>query len=181
MFTGSQGFQPGPQNNSKTCPEVQQNRKCEGPASKTKTSCDDRYIRLTHLRDGGRTASATARHTLGMHGRPMSEQTVRNRLRDGGLRARSPYVGLVLSARRRQLRLAWARRHLRFTRADWGRVLFTDESRFNLRRSDGRSRVYRRTGERYSDVCVRERGQYGGGSVMVWAGISPKWFPSTKI
>ena len=27
-------------------------------------------------------------------------------------------------------------------------------------------------GERYNDVCVRERGQFGGGSVMVWAGIS---------
>ena len=27
-------------------------------------------------------------------------------------------------------------------------------------------------GERYYDVCVRERGPFGGGSVMVWAGIS---------
>ena len=77
-----------------------------------------------------------------------------------------------MSARHRELRLAWARRHLRFTRADWGRVLFTDESRFNLRRSDGPNRVYRRRGKRYNDVCVRERGQFGGGSVMVWAGIS---------
>ena len=32
--------------------------------------------------------------------------------------------------------------------------------------------MYRRRGERYNDVCVRERGQFGGGSVMVWTGIS---------
>ena len=27
-------------------------------------------------------------------------------------------------------------------------------------------------GERYSDVCVEESDRFGGGSVMVWAGIS---------
>jgi hypothetical protein len=142
------------------------------PKHRVTTLQQDRYIRLTHLHDKGRTASATARHTLEMHGGPISDQTVRNRLRDGGLHARRPYVGLGLSARHRQLRLAWTRRHLRFRCADWDRVLFTDESRFKLRRSDGRSPVYCRTGEHYSDVCVRERGQYGGGSVMVWEGIS---------
>jgi hypothetical protein len=30
----------------------------------------------------------------------------------------------------------------------------TDESRFHLDSSDGRSRVYRRVGERYADACV---------------------------
>lgn len=49
--------------------------------------------------------------------------------------------------------------------------LFSDESRFNLSRSDGRTRVYRRKGERYADCCVVERDRFGGGSVMVWAGI----------
>ena len=88
-----------------------------------------------------------------------------------GLRARRPYVETVLTDRHRQLRLQWARRHLRYTGADWARVLFTDESKFNLRRSDGRARVYRRRGERFSDNCVRERGQFGGGS-----GVE---FPST--
>ena len=53
-----------------------------------------------------------------------------------------------------------------------GSSSFTDESRFNLRRSDGRNRVYRRRGEYSNDVCVRERGQLGGGSIMVWAGIA---------
>ena len=77
-----------------------------------------------------------------------------------------------MSARHRQLMLAWARRYLRFALADWGRVLFTDESRFNLRRSDGRNRVFRRRVENYNDVYVRERGQFGDGSVMVWAGIT---------
>ena len=37
--------------------------------------------------------------------------------------------------------------------------------------SDGRSRVYRRVGERFHDSCVIERRPFGGGSVMVWGGI----------
>ena len=40
-----------------------------------------------------------------------------------------------------------------------------------LDNSDGRSRVYRRVGERFHDSCVIERRPFGGGSVMVWGGI----------
>ena len=89
-----------------------------------------------------------------------------------GLRARRPFVGLVLTGRHRRIWRQWARRHLRFTIADWANVAFTDESRFNLQKSDGRERIYRRLGERYSDNCVNERSHFGGGSVMVWGGIS---------
>jgi hypothetical protein len=54
----------------------------------------------------------------------------------------------------------------------WRRVFFTDESWFILFRPDGRRRVYRRRGERFADDCVLERDRFGGGSVMVWGGIS---------
>ena len=50
-------------------------------------------------------------------------------------------------------------------------MLFTDESRFCLNRSDGWIRVYRRRNERYA--CTLEQDRFGGGgSVMVWAGVS---------
>ena len=54
----------------------------------------------------------------------------------------------------------------------WRRVLFTDESRFTLYRADGRHCVYLRCGERFADACVVERDRFGGGSVMVWGGVS---------
>ena len=53
----------------------------------------------------------------------------------------------------------------------WQHILFSDESRFLLRLSDGRYRVYRRRGERFTDQCVYETDRFGGGKVMVWAGI----------
>jgi hypothetical protein len=42
---------------------------------------------------------------------------------------------------------------------------------FSLSFSDGRYRVYRRRGERFADQYVYESDRFGGGCVMVWAGI----------
>ena len=58
------------------------------------TPDQDRYIRLTHLRDRLRPATRTADETFGLHNRRISAQTVRNRLRENNLRARRPHRGL---------------------------------------------------------------------------------------
>ena len=46
-------------------------------------------------------------------------------------------------------------------------------ARFCLPRGDGRIRVYRRRNERYTEACTLDRDRFGGGgSVMVWGGVS---------
>ena len=50
--------------------------------------------------------------------------------------------------------------------------MFSDESRFCLRKIDGRMRVWRRRGERFDDRCIERVTPFGGGGVMVWGGIS---------
>jgi hypothetical protein len=50
--------------------------------------------------------------------------------------------------------------------------LFSDESKFNLKFSDGGVRIYRRRRERFADRCVKQTDRFGGGGVMVWGGIS---------
>ena len=142
------------------------------PRRRVTTRRQDRYIVLSHLRDRRMTAASTARRTIGIHNRPVSDDTIINRLREAGIRARRPMRVPVLLPRHRAARLAWAIRHLRFTRADWANVLFMDETKIKLNGSDGRLRVYRRTGERARDNCVLETQQFGGGSILVWAGIS---------
>ena len=102
----------------------------------------------------------------------MSVQTVRNRLHSAGLRAWRPYVGVPLSQRHRQARLAWTRQNSRWTNQQWATVLFTDESRFLLDMLDRRRRVWRRRGERYANCAIVEHDLYGGGSLIVWGGIS---------
>ena len=142
------------------------------PKHRVTTRQQDRNMIRSHLTNRTKTAVATASRIIGTHGRRISAQTVRNRLKAVGLRARRPYVGITISDRNRTRRLAWARRHVRTTRAGWANVLFTDETRFNLERSDGRVRVYRRKGERYRNACILEKNRFGGGSVMIWAGVS---------
>ena len=53
----------------------------------------------------------------------------------------------------------------------WNRVLFTDESRFNVQFVDGRLRVWRRTGECMDENNIVQRDRYGGGSVMILGGM----------
>ena len=133
----------------------------------------DRAIRLAHLRNRHLRAMETAVNTVGSHNRRIHPKTVRNRLREFGLRARRPNVGLPLNRARRARRMAWvtAQAPRRFPMRQWRRVFFIDESRFTLFRADGRRRLYRRRGERFADACDFERDRYGGGSVMVWGGI----------
>ena len=71
-----------------------------------------------------------------------------------------------------QMRLAWARDHVTWTQNDWAPVLFTDKSRFCVDFTDRRARVWRTPNEHFAPVCVAEHDRFGGGSVMVWAGIS---------
>ena len=67
----------------------------------------------------------------------------------------------------------WAQTHRRWTRQDWQKVFFTDESRFCLTRGDGWICIYRRRNERYTEGCTLERDRFGvGGSVMVLSGVS---------
>ena len=94
----------------------------------------DRTIRLAHLRNRHLTATETALNTVGTHNRQMSPKTVGSRLREIGLRARRPYVGLPLTQARRLRRMAWLTAHAPrlFPMRQWRRVLFTDESRFTI-------------------------------------------------
>lgn len=50
--------------------------------------------------------------------------------------------------------------------------MFSDEVRLCLRHTDRRRRVYRRIGEEHADACVERVTAFGGGSIMVWGGIS---------
>ena len=102
----------------------------------------------------------------------MSAQTVRNRLRENGLRARCHYFGAVLRRRHRLARVRWCNRVRSWVLQNWKRVWFSNESRFMLQKIDGRTRVYRRRNERFTRNCVLEVDNFGGGSVMMWGAIS---------
>lgn len=135
------------------------------------TPRQDRFIHRQHLRDRFRPASVTARETIGAGRRPISADTVRRRLTTNNLCCRRPARGPILTAHHRQARLQWATQHRHWRHQQWRSIIFSDESRYCVSTSDGRVRVWRRRGERYTDACVMERDPWGGQSIMVWGAI----------
>lgn len=133
---------------------------------------DDRFIQLQTLRNRFQTASETARRLQHARNTRVSVNTVRRRLAELDLHSRIPATGPQLTQAQREYRLRFAREHVAWTEEDWGRVLFSDESRFALYTSDRRDRVWRRPRERYARATMVEAVPYGGGSVMVWGGIN---------
>ena len=114
----------------------------------------DRHIRLIHLWDRFVPATVIAKQTQRKHNPRISAQAVRNRLKAAGLRSCRPVVGPVLTQCHRNARLSWATARYYWTRRRWQNVIFSDEPRFRLRRSDGRMRAYRWSNERYIHACV---------------------------
>jgi len=100
-------------------------------------------------------AEDTARRTPGLANVRISGQSVRRRLRESGLRTRRPMVGPILKQRHRTARLTWARARRCWRLHTWQHILFSDESLFSRRFSNGSYRVYRRSGERFTDQCTR--------------------------
>ena len=78
---------------------------------RVKTPRQDRAIHLAHLRNRHVTATETTLTTVGNHNRHIHPKTVRNRLREFGLRARRPYIGFPLTRAHRKSHMAWLAAH----------------------------------------------------------------------
>ena len=122
--------------------------------------------RLVHLIRSGRVD--TAPEAMRLLGLRVSNQTVRNALREGGLRARVKAKKPLLQRRHFRHRLAFALAHRHWTLEDWSRVIFSDETKINRMGSDGRRYCYKMPGEELSKRTVQLTVKHGGGSTMVW-------------
>ncbi|GFY30925.1 transposable element Tcb1 transposase [Trichonephila clavipes] len=135
------------------------------------TPADDRYIVLQARRNRRQTAEEISRHTTQATGRPISRFIVARRLHGGGLFARRPVRCVPLTPAHRRRRSLWCREHRNWRDNEWGRVLFTDESRFSLSSDSHRIHIWRERGSRNHPSNIIERDRYGGRGVLVWGGI----------
>ncbi|GFT76766.1 transposable element Tcb1 transposase [Trichonephila clavipes] len=135
------------------------------------TPADDRYIVLQARRNRWQTAGKIARHTTQATGRPISrlpwpeDCTVVVCLHD------ALYGVVPLTPAHRRRRSLWCREHRNWRDNEWGRVLFTDESRFSLRSDSHRILIWRERESRNHPSDIIERDRYGGRGVLVWRGI----------
>ena len=102
----------------------------------------------------------------------MIARTIHRRLTETGFRSRRPLRRLPLTSVQGQTRLQWYQAHSHWNVTDWNRIVFSDESRFELSPDDQRRRVWRRPGQRCDTnlTVFRQTGRQPG--VMVWGAIS---------
>lgn len=128
---------------------------------------DDRKLKRSSLNDRRKTAIGHMKD-LKDEGINLSESTVRRRLREHGLFGRVARKKPLLRAYNVKKRLAWAKSHKHWTTDDWRKVIWSDESKFTLFQTTGKSYVRRRAGEAHLPECIVPTVKHGGGNVMVW-------------
>jgi len=123
------------------------------------------WIKSGKARDGGDIHKWLCPH--------VSSSTVRLALCEEGLfgriRCKKPY----LPDKAVKYRFNWARAVADWSLEEWKKVIFSDESKFNLFGSDGKMYCRRRPGEELLPRNVTKIVKHGGGSVMVWGCLGP--------
>ncbi len=98
----------------------------------------------------------TTRYNQGMQN-TISERTTRRTLKQMGYSSRRPHRVPLLSAKNRKRRLQFTQTHQNCTIEDWKNVAWSDESRFLLRHSDGRVRIWRKEHESMDHPALFQR------------------------
>jgi transposase len=102
----------------------------------------------------------------------ISTHTVNRRLHHQRMRARRPIKHSQFTLRHRHARFDWSHDHLGWTIRTWRRVHWSDESRFLLRPTDGRARVWRQRNTSFQDNHILGTTVLGFGGVTVWGCFS---------
>lgn len=101
-------------------------------------------------------------------GKVVHPRTIRRVLNDSGYNARvarkKPWVSKV----NKKKRLEFAKSYVAKDSEFWRKVIFSDESKFNIFQSDGRVLVWRRKNEEWDPQNIQATLKHGGGGVMVW-------------
>ena len=111
---------------------------------------------------------------MGASGVEVGKNTIRKNLHELGIFSRVAAIKSLLSEKQRSDRLKWCINKRSWSVRQWKAVIWSDESRFKIFRSDGPTRVWRKNGERYKIENIRPSVKHGGGSLMDWGCFSGK-------
>ena len=131
------------------------------------TDRDDRFLARRSLQDRFKRATKL-REEWEKIGLNASVSTIRRRLRAANLTGRVARKTPLLTITHKQRRLDFAKKHKSWSKEDWKRVLWTDESPFSMFRECGKNYVRRRPGEEFNPECVTLTMKHGGGKIQVW-------------
>lgn len=99
-------------------------------------------------------------------------ETLRLVLRKNNLNGRVARKKPYISKENKNKRINFAKTYKNKDIEFWKDVIFCDESKYNIFRSDGQSYVWRKPNEELKEKNLRATVKHGGGSVMVWGCMS---------
>jgi transposase len=112
-------------------------------------------------------ASDVAKKLADMNLAKITARTVQNRLNEIGLHGRMAIKKPLLTKRHIKARFEFGKKNQNWTVDDWKRVLFSDETKVNLKGSDGRVWTWKRTGELLKPRHVKQTVKHDH-SIMAW-------------
>ena len=100
-------------------------------------------------------------------GKKVHPETIRRVLRGANFHGRVARNKPFLKNIHKRKRLLFAKEHLEKDKTWWNRVIFSDESKFNIYSSDGRIIVWRKPNTELEERNLQATMKHGGGSVML--------------
>lgn len=133
------------------------------------SSVDDRRI-VRYSKEDPSASSKKIQKDLNLS---VSDVTIRRRLMENNLFARSPRKVPLLSKKQVTARLKFAQDHLTWPAEKWRNILWTDESKIVLFGGTGsREYVRRPPNTEYAPKYTRKTVKHGGSKVMIWGSFS---------
>jgi transposase len=146
-------------------------RKSGSGRPRVTSSREDRILKTLILKDRLKTAAELCNDLQSISGSSISSRTIQRRLVEQGFKSCKPAKKPLLTAAMKKKRLDWAKEHKDWTVNDWRRVIFSDESKFNMIGSDGKQTIRRRRGERFRPDCVIRTVKHSP-YIMIWGCMS---------
>jgi len=97
-----------------------------------------------------------------------SSRTVRRRVHELGIFNRCAVKKPFVNEKQRAARLAFATDHLSWTEVEWARILWSDESSFEVGKLSKRTMVWRDSQSKHHSSCLQPTFKSGRTSIMVW-------------
>lgn len=148
-----------------------QNPPRSNPPRKT-TQQDDRAMARISKKMPFSTASDVLRELEPDLQQSISVRTVRRRLNEFGLRGCIARRKPLVSTTNLMKRLKFAKLHRDKSVSFWKRILWSDESKFNMFGSDGKVYVRRPINKSLDPRYTIKTLKHGGGNIMVWGAFS---------
>lgn len=98
----------------------------------------------------------------------VSNKTIERRLREANFHSRLARKRPFINKRNKIKRLKFAKMYVDMPIDFWKKVVWSDESKFELFNRKTRLRVWRKSGEEYQERHLQQTVKYGGGSIMIW-------------